>query len=569
MTALVWPLDRFLRHEALGVFLREVAEAAPDLVELTSIGRSHEGRDLWLVTLTDASTGSHDRKPAHWVDASIHATELTATVAALALLRRLVEGHGTDPTVTRALATRTFYVVPRVNPDGAEAALADRPQFLRSSVRPWPWRDGSRLPGLHPADLDGDGRILTMRIADPNGGWKAHPDEPRLLVAREPDDGPEAGPFWRTLEEGEVTHYDHFTIPQPNGPAGLDLNRNFPAGWDPTTTGAGDHPGSEPEVAALIAAMVARPNICGAHAFHTFGGVLLRPSSTKPDRDLPPLDLWRQQELGARMTALTGYPVHSVYEEFTWDRTKLMSGAADDWAYEHLGVYAWTTEFWDPLLAATGERSPTSMWYVGPTAAQELGMLRWFDEHHPGSYVDWYPFDHPQLGPVELGGWDDLHTWTNPPFARLEAEVAPHADTAILQALAAPCLLLEHCEAQKLSDGDTDDRALWRVRVGVSNTGWLPTTVTAHAAARGLVLPVVAELTLPEGSSVADGPARVELGQLEGYGRVRLQGGAHRDGTPDRALATWLVRAPVGPTILVEVRHPRAGRVNGQVVLGG
>jgi murein tripeptide amidase MpaA len=48
------------------------------------------------------------------------------------LLHHLVTGFGADGTVTRALRTRTFYVVPRVNPDGAELALADHPRLLRS-----------------------------------------------------------------------------------------------------------------------------------------------------------------------------------------------------------------------------------------------------------------------------------------------------------------------------------------------------------------------------------------------------------------------------------------------------
>src|SRR4029453_4534722 len=100
--------------------------------------------------------------------------------------------------------------------------------------------------------------------------------------------------------------------------------------------GPGDFPGSEPEIMALMAAVVARPNVCGYNAYHTSGGVLLPPSPTRPDRELPPIDVRTWNELGRRCTDLTTYPVHSVYEDFTWDQSKVMSGAADDWAYEHL-----------------------------------------------------------------------------------------------------------------------------------------------------------------------------------------------------------------------------------------
>ncbi len=112
-----YEFDRFLRYDELTAWLHELAAAHPQLVGVESYGRSHEGRELWLVTVTDAATGAHDIKPAHWVDASIHATELTGTVAACYLLHHLVTGHTDgDPTVREALATRTFYVVPRSTP---------------------------------------------------------------------------------------------------------------------------------------------------------------------------------------------------------------------------------------------------------------------------------------------------------------------------------------------------------------------------------------------------------------------------------------------------------------------
>lgn len=546
--------DRFLRYDELVEWLHLVAAEHPSLVALETYGRSHEGRDLWLVTVTDTATGAHDTKPAHWTDASIHAVELTATVAACYLLHRLVTGYAEgDTTIRRALATRTFYIVPRVNPDGAEWVLADRPKFRRSSTRPWPWRRDTReWPGLTREDIDGDGRILQMRLADPNGGWMPHPDDARLLVPVPAEGAPPGTPTYRLLEEGLVHEFDGFTIPTPGPVEALDLNRNFPAGWGTTIPGSGDHPLSEPEIDALVRAVAARPNVCGYNAFHTSGGVLLRPSSTRPDSKLDPFDVWAWKQLGDRGTALTGYPHHSVYEDFTWDPDETMSGAADDWAFEHLGVFGWTTEFWDIVHAATGTKQSTHFWYTGPSDAEALAVLRWCDEHNPGGYVEWYPFEHPTLGPVELGGWNDLSTWTNPPVHRVRDEVAPHADFAVYQALCSPRVEIVHTRVMPLGgDGQT---ATWRVEVGIANTGWLATDVTRWARKNKIVLPLVAELS---GAEVLDGHPRRQLGQLEGRAALRFRHAV--DGTPDRALATWTVRAPAGTSVTVTATHPRAG----------
>ena len=129
----------------------------------------------------ELDTGPADEKPAVFIHAQIHAMEFTGTTAALHLLDHLL--HSGDARVTHALDTRTFYVVPRVNPDGADAGLADG-RCRRSSVRPYP-RDEPE-DGLHREDVDGDGRVLFMRMSDPNGSWKPHPDDARLIVPAGP-----------------------------------------------------------------------------------------------------------------------------------------------------------------------------------------------------------------------------------------------------------------------------------------------------------------------------------------------------------------------------------------------
>ena len=560
--------DRFLRYEELTEWLDDLATAHPGLVAIETYGRSHEGRDLRLVTVTDSSTGPHDTKPAHWIDASIHATELTATVAACRVLQHLVDGFAAaEERIVRALRTRTFYVVPRVNPDGAEWALADTPRFRRSSTRPWPRPDDRPWPGLDAGDVDGDGRILQMRVADPDGQWMPHPDDGRLLVPIPPD-GPAAGtPRYRLLTEGLVEDHDGFTVPSPRPPEGLDLNRNYPAGWSRRVTGSGDHPLSEPEIDALVRAIAARPNVCGFNAFHTSGGVLLRPSSTVPDAKLPANDVWAWTRLGELGTAATGYPVHSVFEDFTWEPHDTMSGASDDWAYEHLGIFGWTTEFWDLVHAASGTKVSTKMWFTGPTDAEALAALRWVDEqpapvdprHAP--WVEWYGFDHPQLGSVELGGWNDLYSWINPPLHRLRDEVDGHADFAVAQALAAPCVEIRHTLVERVG-ADAGGTPLWRLDVGVANTGWLPTTVSERAHKDGMVLPIEIELV---GADPLDGPARRRVGQLPGALGARFdQGGG---GSPERALVSFALCAPAGTEVTVEVRHPRAGRRRAALLL--
>lgn len=160
---------------------------------------------------------------------------------------------------------------------------------------------------------------------------------------------------------------------------------------------------------------------------------------------------------------------------------------------------------------------------------------------------------------MELGGWAALGVWTNPPTGRLREEVAAHSDVAVAWALASPCLAVRHTRAVPLG-GRT-----WRVEVGLANTGWLPTDVSARARKAEMVRPVVAEVG-GEDVEVVGGPARIAVGQLEGRSALRFRDG--HDGTPDRVLATWVVEADAGTSATVAAWHVRAGRVEVSVPLG-
>jgi murein tripeptide amidase MpaA len=115
--------DRFYTYAELTETLDAWAAEFPGLLRMGTIGRSYEGREIPIATVTNLHTGPPEEKPAVFVHAQIHAMEFTGTTAALNLLDRLLHDHGRDERVTHALDTRAFYVVPRVNPDGADAGL--------------------------------------------------------------------------------------------------------------------------------------------------------------------------------------------------------------------------------------------------------------------------------------------------------------------------------------------------------------------------------------------------------------------------------------------------------------
>ncbi len=542
--------NTFYRYQDLTLILQAYAQEYPQFVRLESIGKSYEGRDIWLATVTCWQSGEDGDKPALWVDGNIHASEVSPSTLCLYLIHKLVTGYGQSPDVTRCLDSRVFYICPRVGPDGAEWALADQPKIVRSSTRPYPY-DEEPLGGLVEEDVDGDGRMLWMRVPDANGAWKVCAQEPRLLVRRDPTEV--GGEYYRLLPEGTIRDYDGVMIRMQPKKERLDLNRNFPI-WrqEHEQPGAGPYPTSEPEVRAVADFIAHHRNITGCVAFHTYSGVLLRPYCDKSDEAFPAEDLWTYQKIGQKGRDLTGYPAVSVHHDFRYHPNQVLSGGGMDWQYEHLGLFAWGVELWSPQRQAGIAEYKFIEWFREHPLEDDLKMLKWSDEKlHGKGYISWYPFDHPQLGRVELGGWNQLYAWRNPPAEFLEQEIAPLADWLVWHLLISPRLELYQAEAKPLGQG------AYRVRLVVQNTGWLPSYVTKKALEKKAVRGVVCEIKLPDGATLETGKLREELGQLEG--RAYQEALPGEDETTDRLKVEWVVRAPQGGVVQLTARHERAG----------
>jgi murein tripeptide amidase MpaA len=559
--------DTYYRYSDLTRIIHSLAAARPDLMEVQSLGRSYEGREIWLAVVTRKSTGEHRHKPAVWMDGNIHSTEVSASSACLYFIHHLLEADGNDPDVTEVLDTRTFYIVPRVNPDGPELALAEQPVHLRSSVRPYPF-DEDPIEGLRIQDIDGDGRILSMRIEDTNGPWKICQEEPRLLVRREPGD--RDGPFYRILPEGRMLPgWDGITLKEAPYRHRLDLNRNFPSSWrtEDEQKGAGPFPASEPEVRALVAFIVEHPNICHGMTFHTYSGVLLRPYSAYADERFPTEDLRIYKRIGKKGEELLGYPAFSIYHDFRYHPKSISTGGFDEWMYDHLGIFAWTVELWSAFREAgitkgfeVGTKSGEARfieWPMEHPLEEDLKLLEWSDDKLDGlGYLPWREYDHPDFGKVELGGWDFMYAFRNPPPQYLEPELKPLPPWILWQALSTPLLGLHKEEIRPLGEGH------YELILVAENRGWLPSYVSKKAVERKRCRELTAELELPQGAELVAGKLRETMGQLEGI--------AHKQASPvfkpadyseDRAKVTWVIKVDGPCDVKVVLRHDRAGYI--------
>jgi murein tripeptide amidase MpaA len=547
--------NQYFTNEQIQTRLETWTKDYPYLTNLIQIGQSHEKRPIWLLSLTNQDTGKDLEKPAIWIDANIHATELAGSTTTLYIAEHLLTAYGTDEQVTHLLDTSTIYLVPRVNPDGAAWAMADDPRFVRSGVRRYPWEELDE--GLHVQDINQDGKVLQMRLLDPNGDWKISSLDHRLMEKRLPDEY--GGTYYRLFPEGLLTDFDGHLVKMARSPQGLDFNRNFPFEWRPEVDqhGAGPYPVSEPEVQALVNFISKHSNINIAISFHTFSRVILRPFSTKPDDDMPTDDLWVYKKMGERGTQLTGYRNVSTFHDFKYHPKEVTTGAFDDWLYDHFGAFSFTIELWDlPTEAGVKDRKFIDWWRDHPHE-EDLLILKWVEQNAPeGSFAEWQVFDHPQLGKIELGGWNNLFTWRNPPHAFMEAEAARQYPYILSLGNLLPHL---HVSALSSTSLGNDNFSL---KLTVENSGFLPSYTSQKAKKRAVARPLFAELEVPDDCSIVIGKRRTELGHLEGRSNKLEVSALGADSPMDnRARAEWTLNAPAGTCIIIHITSERAGKL--------
>ncbi len=526
------PFEHFFTLAEVEHLLKDLASSRPDLARLSSLGKSREGREIWRLTVTDFAAGAPEDKPAYVIHGNIHAVELSGTHAALYTARELLAGY---PQKTKILERVAFHIIPRINPDGAEL-MATNSGHVRSRM------DRSSLPPntLVAKDMDGNGIVVNMRLQRPDGEYVADPKDPRLMMRRKPDS---KGPFYKLFPEGEIARWDgaeNFAVEGRQ----IDWNRQWAYDWqpEPEQGGSGDFPYSEPEMRAFAEFVIARPNIFGILGYHTGPAAFLRPPSSPDDKSLDESDVRKMEELGAVAKRHTGLPCVPVYRYCAKkDRGAILHGHFPTTAYQHWGLFGFEFELGTILDSAGMDFDAQFSWETNDERHEgERRLMRWWDRRgrKPRIFLPWKRFNHPQLGPVEIGG-RVFSVWAGMTMSDLKKRCAATYKFTLHHAAQHPDVGIRDVEAKNLGAG------VWRIRARVVNRGAFPTHITNRGAKLSRLRPVRVEFLPDPGVELLSQAGHQDIGHLPGpAGCRRLE---------------WFVRA----------RKPAACRIEAKGGTGG
>ena len=510
--------EHFFSNAEVAGLVDSLARSYPELCRLDSLGQSRQGRTIHLLTITDLASGEASDRPAYLIHGNIHAVELAGVHAALYVAKKLLE----DNVNSDLLEHVTFYIIPQINPDGGEFAAK-----TSTRVRSRTDMINKAANTVYPEDIDGDGLILSMRQEHPDGDLIADPHDARLLIRRQTDS---EGPFYRVLPEGMIHAWDgcdhikaaglHAWVgndPTKVGGRAFDWNRNFPYRWKPESEqqGTGDYPLSEPEVRCLVDFIDSRPNIFGILGYHTGYAGVMRPPSSGPGSEILDADyrtLERLGQMGTEETGLVSLPLIELHPAYA--SAKYRGGHLLDFAYQHLGMIAFDFELgWVVNDAGVATSDLLAVEDSGELDEHMRRMMQWWDRQEPQEplFQAWTPFDHPQLGSIEIGGF--LYTLLDNPSLASLSETLEGAYRFV-------CRLAEERPQLAVEDVCVDslDDTRHRIHLRLVNRGRLGTNVTVRGLALWHRHRIALEFCPADGVTLVSDQGHMDLEHLDADG---------------------------------------------------
>lgn len=524
--------NRYHDDIALEEIYKKMASAHPDLVSLESIGKSYEGRDIWVLTVTDKKNGGpSNRKPAIYIDGGIHANEIQTSEFALYTAWYLAEMHAHgNQFVKELLVDKTFYIAPSISPDS-------RHHFFHKGNTAHSSRTGqvpldSDRDGLvdedEMDDLDGDGHITSMRRKSPFGQFIEDPTDPRRMIRVA--DG-QQGVYELLGSEGLDTDGDGMI--NEDGAGGYDPNRDFGWNWQPNyfQRGAYKYPFSLPENRAVGDFIMKHRNIAAGQNFHNNGGMILRgPGAAEDEGLINRQDIAVYDALGKKGEELIpGYRYIITYKDLY-----SVYGGQLDWMSFGRGIFAFCNELW-----------MANMLFNNPNPTDRQGEQYAADKYLllEDAFVPWNTYHHPIYGEVEIGGFKKTYGRLHPGFL-LESDAHRNALFTIYHAYHTPKLSVDDITVKDVGNGIKEVTAV------IKNERVIPTH-SAHDVRNKIEVPNVVTL---DGGTVLSGmivqnldfnltseqkqdPANLKVSTIPGNGHV---------------IVRWLVKGGSKYTVTVD-----------------
>ena len=366
-----------------------------------------------------------------------------------------------------------------------------------------------------------DGLVTVMRVPGPEGTLIADPDEERLL--READRARAERGMYRVMVEGiDTARVDAYV---PMGTDGVNLNRNFQHEYLYFEPHVGPHMVSEPETRALVDFVYEHPNIAAVLTYSAYDNL----RSAPPERRTPhPAVTGNPPHVPTNLTA--GDRPYFVYVSERFGELTAMSGSGAEgeggsfpqFAYYQMGLPSFTTPAF--TVPADGD-------------SEDERWLAWFDSTGVDGFVAWTAATHPELGEVEVGGFRP-NARVNPPASELRGIAERHATFATWLAGQLPRAEIVETTVESRGDG------VWLVTATLANEKYFPTQMDLAARIR-YNRPITVRLQPRDELTVLSGNIQQQVARLEGMG--------------GRSTHRWLVQAPAGTTLTLEVHAERAG----------
>ncbi len=558
----------YFNSQALGERLAWLAGQDPNLIRVRELAESREKRKVRLVEVGAGAEQDRNARPAMLVVAGIEGNDLVGPFTAVAWIEALLKQYREEPAKAQFLKTTTIYIVPCLNPDATERFFVEPKVEMNGNGAPADDDHDGLTDEDGGDDLNGDRLITMMRVEDKEGQYTLDPNDKRLLLKADPMKG--ETPAWRLLPEGIDS--DHDKRWNEDGPGGTNFNRNFPYDYKYFGAEAGIHPVCESETRALADFVVTHPNIGIVLTYGAADNLRKTPKAGasagrgKPMETVDEKDVGYYEALGKIFRAKLGLDkeLESASEP----------GTFSDWMYFHRGRLSLAARPWDAALAvatskaqqardkkpkdsktaepndpnaAKADEKPTKKEKEGDKRNKdEREQLKWFDEHAPDAFIAWQAIEHPDFPGkrVEVGGYRPFAR-TNPPVAMLADLAARHGEflTELVQRL--PRIGVARTECRVLAD------SLYEVEILVTNTGFLPTSLT-HGETTREVYPTRVVLDLEPKCFLA-GAKTTALPPIAGSG-----------GTTK---VRYTIRVPDRKEVRVQVISMLAGRAEGTIEL--